>query len=214
MGGLLYLATCTRPDISFAVGQLSRYVDKPTAESLMAAKTVQRYLKGTRTLALTYGTKEDMVGYSDPDYSGDLETRGSTTGFIFMYNGAAVSWASKRQATVSHSTTEAEYVVAAMAAKEAVWLRRLEHDLMGASKPMPMSCDNQGALAMMQNAVSSLRAKHIDVAFHFVREKVYEKQLVPTHVPTTEMVADMLTKGMPVPGFPAGREAAGLRDYH
>lgn len=213
VGALLYIATCTRPDISFAVGQLSRHVAKPTTNHLMAAKAVLRYLKGTRELAINYGKAEDMVGYSDADYAGDLDTRLSTTGYIFTLNGAAVSWASKRQATVSHSTTEAEYVAAAMAVQEAVWLRRLLHDLTGVTKPMVMRCDNQSALAMMRNAVCSARTKHIDVAYHFLREKVHDGELLPAHVPTGEMVADMLTKALPIPSFSTCRQEVGVRSY-
>ena len=91
VGSLLYLATGTRPDISFAVGQLTRHVSAPTMEHLAAAKTVLRYLKGTASLGLTYGSAAAMVGYSDADYAGDLDTRRSTTGYVFTFNGAAVS---------------------------------------------------------------------------------------------------------------------------
>lgn len=108
VGALLYLSTCTRPDIAFTVGCLWRHVAKPTATHLIAAETVLRYLKGMATLALTYGEEAILVGYCDAYYAGDKETQRSTTGFLFILNGAAVSWGSKRQATVSHSTTEAE----------------------------------------------------------------------------------------------------------
>jgi len=91
VGSLLYLATGTRPVISFAVGQLTRHVSAPTMEHLAAAKTVLRYLKGTASLGLTYGSAAAMVGYSDADYAGDLDTRRSTTGYVFTFNGAAVS---------------------------------------------------------------------------------------------------------------------------
>jgi len=91
VGSLLYLATGTRPVISFAVGQLTRHKSAPRMEHLAAAKTVLRYLKGTASLGLTYGSAAAMVGYSDADYAGDLDTRRSTTGYVFTFNGAAVS---------------------------------------------------------------------------------------------------------------------------
>jgi len=127
-------------------------------------------------------------------------------------HGASVSWTSKRQGSVALSTTEAEYVAGAMAAREAVWVRRLLKDLTGKEEPMDMRIDNQSALALMRNNTSSQRTKHIDVAFHFVREKVADKVLVPTYIPTGEMVADMLTKALPIAAFTACREAAGLSD--
>ena len=212
VGALLYLATGTRPDIAYAVGQLSRYVAAPTGQHLAAAKRVLRYLKGTATLALTYGADTGVTGYSDADYAGDVPTRRSTTGYIFTMHGASVSWTSKRQGSVALSTTEAEYVAGAMAAREAVWVRRLLKDLTGKEEPMDMRIDNQSALALMRNNTSSQRTKHIDVAFHFVREKVADKVLVPTYIPTVKMVADMLTKALPIAAFTACREAAGLSD--
>jgi len=213
VGSLLYLATGTRPDISFAVGQLTRHVAAPTMEHLAAAKTVLRYLKGTASLGLTYGSAAAMIGYSDADYAGDLDTRRSTTGYVFTFNGAAVSWTSKRQPSVAHSTTESEYIAAATAAKEAVWLSRLITDLTGTEAPMRMRCDNQSALAIMHNPVSSPKTKHIDIAYHFVREKVADKQLLPEHVPTGEMAADILTKPLPVPAYTTCRTAMELVAY-
>lgn len=88
-----------------------------------------------------------------------------------------------------------------MAAKEDLWLRRLLYNLTGITRPMVMRCDNQRALAMMQNAVCSTRTEHIDVAHHFVREKVHSGELLSAHVPTGEMVADMLTKAPPIQSF-------------
>jgi len=212
VGALLYLATATHPDISFAVGQLSRHVASPTTEHLAAAKRVLRYLKGTSTLALTYGTATGLTGYSDADYAADTETRRSTTGYLCNMHGAAISWTSKRQASVALSTTEAEYVAGAMAAREAVWLRRLLSDLTGNEEPVAMRVDNQSALALMHNDVSSQRTKHIDVAFHFMREKVAAKVIDATYVPTGDMVADMLTKALPIAAFTACRKAAGLTE--
>jgi len=212
VGALLYLATATHPDISFAVGQLSRHVASPTTENLAAAKRVLRYLKGTSTLALTYGTATGLTGYSDADYAADTEMRRSTTGYLCNMHGAAISWTSKRQASVSLSTTEAEYVAGAMAAREAVWLRRLLSDLTGNEEPVAMCVDNQSALALMHNDVPSQRTKHIDVAFHFMREKVAAKVIDATYVPMGDMVADMLTKALSIAAFTACRKAAGLTE--
>lgn len=108
VGALLYLSTCTRPDVSFAVGKLSRHVSAPTQAHWSVAKAVMRYLKGTSDWRLTYGGGEALVGYSDADYAGDVDIPLSTTGQVFLWGGAAISWASRIQATVATSTTEAE----------------------------------------------------------------------------------------------------------
>jgi len=212
VGALLYLATCTRPDISFTVGKLSRHVSAPTQAHWAAGKAVMRYLKGTRTWCLTYGSEGPLVGYSDADYAGDIDTRRSTTGQAFLWGGAAISWGSKIQATVAASTTETEYVAAVMAAKEALWLRRLVRELGGDDKPVVMHCDSQGAMAMMHNPTNSNRTKHIDVTHHFVRECVETAAISVTQVGTADMVADCLTKALPTDAFNKCRAALGLTD--
>lgn len=211
VGGFLYLATCNRPDISLVVGRLSRFMFSPTAAHLAAAKRVLRYLKGTATMALTYGMAAAATGYHDADFAGDADTRRCTTGYVFMLNGAAVSWLSKRQSLFTLSTTEAEYVAGATAAHEAVWLRTLIHDLTGSSTPMEMRCDNESAISMMHNTVSSARTKHIAIRYHYVRELVEDKTLTVTHVPTGDMIADSLTKALPRDAFAACRRKMGLR---
>ena len=100
----------------------------------------------------------------------------------------------------------------AMASREAVWLRRLLIDLTGIEEPVAMRVDNRSALALMHIDVSSQPATHSDVAFHFVREKVAAKMNDATYVPTGDMVADMLTKALPIAAFTACREAAGLTE--
>lgn len=210
-GTLLYLAVCTRPDISFAVGRLSRFVAAPTADHLAAAKATLRYLKGSATLGLTYGCKQEMTGYTDADYVGDKDSRRSATGYVFVLSGAAISWLSKRQPSVSLSTTEAEYIAAAVGAKEAIWLRRLMHNITGKGAPLLMRCDSQSALALMHNAVTSPRTKHVAVAYHFVREKVAEGTLIAEYIPTADMVADALTKALPTDAYTKGIAEMGLR---
>lgn len=142
VGAFLYLSTCLIPDIAFAVRCLSRHVGRPTGMHLAAAKKVQRYIKGTSTVSLTNGRPGTLMRYSDAEYAGDLDTRRSTTGFLFTLNRAAVSCGRKRQATESHSTTEAEYVAAAAAAKEVVWLRRVMLDIRGKDAPVRKLCDS------------------------------------------------------------------------
>jgi hypothetical protein len=129
IGCLLYLSGCNRPDIAQAVGVLSRFMSKPTDEHMNAAKQVLKYLLSSHQLGLCFSEgDEKLLGYCDADYAGDVDKRKSTSGFVFMMNGAAISWASKLQPTVAMSTCEAEFVAAANAAKEALWLQTLLGD--------------------------------------------------------------------------------------
>ena len=212
VGSLLYLATCTRPDISFAVGTLSRHVSAPTQAHWAAAKAVMRYPKGTRDWRMTYGAKRPLIGYSAADYAGDVDTRRSTTGQAFLWGGRAIACGSKIQATVAASTTEAEYVAAAMAAKEAIWLQRLVRELGEGAESVIMYCDSQGAIALMRNPKRSNRTEHIDVAHHFVRECADGGAIEVEAVGTADMVADCLTKPLPTEAFHKFRAALGMTD--
>eukprot|EP00170_Pyropia_yezoensis_P004656 contig_18961_g4669 len=210
VGALLHLATCTRPDISFVVGRLYSFVSAPTVAHLAAAKRVLRYLKGTASMALTYGRAVPVVGYHDADFAGDTDTRRSTTGYVFTMHGAAISWLNKRQSSVTLSTAEAEYVAAATAAHEAVWLHTFIHDLTGEASAMDMRCDSESAIAMMHNTVASSRTKQIAIKEHYVRKRVADNTLRVTHVTTADIAADSLTKALPQDAFKACREKMGL----
>ena len=201
VGSLLYLSITTRPDIAQAVGALARHMATPTTTHWQAAKGVVRYLQGTKTQGLTFGDASEntvIQGYCDSDYAGDIDTRRSTTGYVFLLYNGAVSWASKRQPTVAASTTEAEYMAAAFAAKEALWLRTLLSDFKIAGDKITINADNQSALKLLYHPISSARSKHIDVAHHFVRERVERGEIDFVYVSTDKQVADMLTKPLPV----------------
>lgn len=126
-----------------------------------------------------------------------LLARKSTTGYAFMLGRGAVSWSSKRQPTVAVSTTEAEYMSAAHATKEALWLQLLLSELGSPAQTIVIRCDNQGAIKLLKNPVISQRSKHIDVIYHFVREHVESQDVLFEYVSTQDMVADVLTKPVP-----------------
>jgi hypothetical protein len=197
VGSLLYLSICTRPDIAQAVGALARHMAAPTLEQWIAAKHVLKYLKGTAEMGLNHGGSDGMVGYVDADYAGDINSRRSTTGYVFILNGGAVTWQSKLQPTVANSTTEAEYMAAGQAVREALWLRKLMQDLcISDGKPVRLLGDNQAALKLIKNPMSTQRSKHIDVTHHFVRERVARKEAMFEYCQTAHMVADCLTKAV------------------
>jgi Reverse transcriptase (RNA-dependent DNA polymerase) len=199
VGSLLYLSICTRPDISFTVGVLSKFMAKPTTTHWQAAKGLLRYIAGTKDYGITFGgASPTFVGYCDADYAGDIDTRRSTSGYVFIMNGGAISWSSKRQTTVATSTTEAEYMAAASATKEALWLRSLLTDFGHKFATTTIYTDNQAALQLTKNPLTSSRAKHIDVTYHFVRERVERNEVHFVYCKTDNMIADALTKAVPL----------------
>ena len=123
VGSLMYAMICTRPDIAFAVGVVSRYMSNPGKKHWEVVKGIMRYLNGTRKLCICFGRNEAcVVGYTDADYAGDMDKRRSTSGYVFMFTRGAISWRSWLQNCTSMSTTEAEYIAVSEACKEAIWL--------------------------------------------------------------------------------------------
>ena len=214
VGALLYLAVCTRPDISQAVSALSRYCSAPTQMHWNGAKQVLRYLAGTRDEGLRYGSSGslDLVSFCDADYAGCLDTRKSTTGYVFCLNGGAISWTSKVQPTVAASTTEAEYMASSAAGREALWMRKLLPALGVKLDPkgINIQCDNQACLALTMNPIESPRSKHIDVLHHFIRDRVERSEIRFTYVGTDQNVADCFTKPLAGEKLKHGKKGMGL----
>ncbi|KAI3523596.1 hypothetical protein L1887_01838 [Cichorium endivia] len=199
VGGLRYL-THTRPDISFAVGIVSRFMEKPTEQHLQAVKGILRYVKGTLDHGLTYTKGEGKVtitGYSDSDLAMDVNDRKSTGGMAFYVNGNLVTWASQKQRVVALSSCEAEFMAATMAACQGIWLRRLLTEITKQKvPPVTLFVDNRSALDLMKNPVFHGRSKHIDIRYHFIRECVENGEITVNHVCSKEQKADILTKAM------------------
>ena len=202
VGSLLYLSACTRPDIAQSVGVLARCMAKPAMEHWTAAKAVFQYIAGTLSSGITFSNNMAvMEGYCDSDYGGDMDTRRSTTGFVFTLCGAAISWSSKLQPTVAVSTAEAEYMAAAQAVKEALWLRKLIMEFELQFGTMRIYSDNQGAIKLLKHPVASVRSKHIDVIHHFARERVARKEFQFEYISTDLIIADCITKALAASKF-------------
>ena len=168
----------------------------------LAAKQVLRYLSGTLHKGLEYkGTDCKLVGYMVADFAGDISSRKSTSGYVFMLGSGAISWSSKLQKTVAVSTVEAEYIAAASAVKEAIWMRVLLSDLGHNITTVDMRSDSQGAIKLAHNPVVSQRSKHIDVVYHFLREKLNNNDISLLYCQTDYMLADMFTKIVPTKKF-------------
>ena len=174
VGCLLYLAIGTRPDIAYAVQQLSQYLDSYSYAHWNAAIRVVRYLKGTRDLKLVLGGKGDntLIGFTDSDWANCLDTRRSVGGYCFSLGSGIISWSAKKQKTVATSSCEAEYTAAFEASKEAVWLRTLLEEINFTQKdPTRLLCDNNAAITLSEDPVLHSRAKHIDIHYHFLDRK-------------------------------------------
>jgi hypothetical protein len=167
-----------------------------------ATKTLLRYVKGTTSYGICFGSgTKGLLGYWDADYAGDLDTRRSTTGYGFVLNGGAISWSSRLQPTVAVSTAEVEYMSVASATKEALWLKKLFVDFGINVSPVQMFCDNQAAIKMIKHPIASMWSKHIDVQHHFVRERCARGEVAFQYCDTGEMVADCMTKALPMVKF-------------
>lgn len=199
IGALLYVATHTRPDIAASVSILSQRVKQPSESDWIEAKRVVRYLKGTKNLRLRLGRNSNgLVVYADADWAEDTTDRKSLSGYMFLYNGAAIAWSCKKQSSTASSSCEAEYISLAEASREALWIRRLVKDFQeaetGATKIYE---DNQSTIKMVENKEFRSRTKHVDTKYHFVSDLV-DKNIVELHYcPTEEMTADLFTKPLP-----------------
>ena len=197
IGKLMYLTMCTRPDLSFSVSLLSRFVSAPKEKHWRCVMTLFKYIKSTRDHILTYpsqGTVK-LTGYSDSDHAGNLDDRKSTSGYVFMVGGCCVSWRSSKQQTVSISSTEAEYVALSTCAQEALWLRSLLSELGHAQNTTTIYNDNLSSHHIVKGSTSA-RSKHIDVRHHFIRDHVVKKELEIQYMDTNELPADVFTKAV------------------
>lgn len=200
VGSLLYAAQISRPDIQYAVSNVSRFNQNPSKAHWNAVKRIMRYLRGTVTLKLRYqrDDMEPMHGFCDADWASDETDRRSVTGYVFKMQGGAVSWNSRKQQTVALSTTEAEYMAMASATQEAIWLRNLQNELFNNTTQIIVYGDNKSALQLAEKPTTfHPRTKHIDIRHHFVRDAISNNQVKFVHKSTEHMTADMLTKAVP-----------------
>ncbi|KAK4856333.1 hypothetical protein QYF36_016406 [Acer negundo] len=216
VGSLMYAMLCTRPDICFAVGIVSRFQSKPGPDHWTAVKHIFKYLKRTRDNMLVYSGGDLVpVGYTDSDFQSDSDSRKSTSGAVFTIGGEAVIWRSIKQSCIADSTMEAEYVAACEAAKEAVWLRQFLIDLEvvpSANKQITIYCDNSGAVANSKEPRSHKRGKHIERKYHLLREIVQRGDVTITKIASAENLADPFTKALPQKSFDGHLKNMGLRD--
>ena len=210
IGSMLYLSTSTRPDISYAIGVLSRYVSCPTTDHWNAAIYLLKYLKSTSSVGITYGNQPGIKIFCDADYAGEVDTRRSTTGYVIILNGGAVSWNSRLQPTVAVSTCEAEFMAAAAVTKEVLWMRKILQEVMPSIKAKLVFSDNQGTINLLKHPVADARSKHIDTIYKFVRERINRNEIEFEYIQTSEMIADCFTKPLSRPRLTGCKNGMGV----
>ena len=202
IGSLMYAQVCTRLDIAYIVGMLGSYLSNPGKDHWIAAKRVMRYLQRTKDYKLTYRNLDqlEIIGYSDSDFAGCRDSMKSTSGYIYLLVGGAISWKSVKQSIVASSTMAAEFVACYETFNHGIQLRNFVTGLRimdGIERPLKLFCDNKSAVLYSNNNRSSTKSKFIDIKFLVVKEMVQSGLIFIEHIGTNSMIADPLTKGLP-----------------
>ncbi|WRX12109.1 Integrase [Theobroma cacao] len=216
IGTLMYAMLCTRPNICYAIGLVSRFYSNPDVEHWTTVKCFFKYLRRTKNYMLGY-SRSDLVatGYTDSDFQSDVDFRKSTSGSVFTIGGGAIVWRSVKQSCIANSTMEAEYVAACEAAKEAVWLRKFLMDsevIPDADKPITLYCDNSGAVANSKESRNHKVAKHIERKYHLIREIIQRGEVLVKKIPIEKNLVDPFTKTLTQKSFDRHLEGFGMRD--
>ncbi|KAK6119262.1 hypothetical protein DH2020_046988 [Rehmannia glutinosa] len=206
VGSLMHAQVCTRPDIAFVVGMLGKYLSNSGMDHWKAAKRVMRYIQRIKDYMLTYKKSEqlEIIGYSAFDFAGCQDSRRSTSGYIFLLPGGAISWKSVKQTLVASSTMGSKFVACYEVSNHRIWLQNFVTGLRiigNVERPLKLYCDNHSAMLYSNNNRSSSKSKHIDIKFLVVKERVQSGQITTQHIGTDSMIADPLTKGLTTKDF-------------
>ncbi|XP_057969598.1 secreted RxLR effector protein 161-like [Malania oleifera] len=215
VGSLMYAQTCTRPDISFAVGMLERFQSSLRMIHWKVAKKVLRYLQGTKDYKLMYRRfgHLEVVRYSGSDFARCVDTRKSSFCYVYLLAGGIISWKSAKQSIIVASTMEVEFVACFEAIVQPNWLQNFISGLGivdSIVKPLKIYYDNSIAIFFSKNDKYSKGAKHMELKFFTVKEDVQKQKVSIEHISTDYMIVDLLTKGMPPKTFIGHVEKMGI----
>ena len=211
IGSLLYL-TASRPDIAFSAGVCARFQTESKESHLFAVKRIIKYVSGTVDLGIwfTYDSGAIISGYTDSDWASSCDERKSTSGGCFYVRNNLVVWHSKKQNSISLSTTEAEYIAAGSCCSQLLWMKQMVKDYGIEQDTMVLYCDNMSAINISKNPVQHSHTKHIDIRHHFICELVEDKTIALEHVETEKQLGDLFTKPLDLQRFEYLRTSLGI----
>jgi hypothetical protein len=215
IGSLLYLCA-SRPDIMLSVCMCARFQSDPKECHLVAVKRILRYLVSTPCFGIYYpkGSTFDLIRYSDSNYAGCKVDRKSTSGTCQFLGRSLVSWSSKKQTSVGLSTAEADYVAARQCCVQLIWMRQTLRDFGYNLSKVPLLCDNESAIRLVDNLVEHSHTKHIDIRHHFLRDHQQKGDIDVYHISTENQLADIFTKPLDEKRFCRLRSELNILDSH
>jgi len=210
---LLYL-TASRPDIAFSVGVCARFQANPKESHLTAVKRIIRYVNDTLLYGIWYSRETNLLvaGYSNADWAGNADDKKSTSGGCFYVGNNLVAWMSKKQASISLSTAEGEYIAAGSCCTQLLWMKTSLGDYGFSQGTMIINCDNTSAINISKNPVQHFGTKHIDIRHNFLRDLVESEVVSLSFIPAENQLADILTKPLDGGRFESLRKAIGVCD--
>ncbi|XP_019100800.1 PREDICTED: uncharacterized protein LOC109132832 [Camelina sativa] len=200
LAGRLQYLTLTRPDLQFSVNYVCQKMHDHTVSDFNLLKRILRYIKGTSTMGISFDRYSDskLTAYSDSDYAGCEKSSRSTGGFCTFLGRNMISWSSRKQDTVSKSSTEAEYRAMSEATSEITWFVNLLQDLgMQTTATPELFCDNLSAVYLTANPSFHSRTKHFATHYHYIREQVAFGNIIVNHISADFQIADIFTKSLP-----------------
>jgi hypothetical protein len=216
LGQVLYIAITTRPDIVPAVSACGKFAENPGVAHWEALLRILAYLHGTQHLILELGeVSKDIVltAYADADWAGDLDKRKSRSGYVVLCNKSPIIWSSKLQNSVALSSTEAEYVSLSITARDVIWCRTLLCELgFEQSNATVIYEDNDSCIKIANSPRKHPGIKHVDIRYHFIKDRIASKEIILQRKSTTDMVADLFTKQLAVQLFEKHRDSLRMTD--
>lgn len=214
IGSLMYVAVHTRPDVAFAVSRLARFMTNPGPEHHEAADRVLNYLAHTKYLGLQFGGDNDLRVASDASFADNTLDRKSSQAFAMKLFGGMIGWRANKQDTVTTSTTEAELLALAQAAKESMFVSRLLKELKVKldKERIRIECDNRQTIGLVtkDNLTLKTNLHHVDIHNHWLRQVYSRGGIEVKYTESSKMMADGLTKALPRQSFERFRNQMGL----
>ncbi|KAK8943107.1 hypothetical protein KSP39_PZI009681 [Platanthera zijinensis] len=213
VGSLMYAMVCTRLDLSYVVGVVSRFLSNPDKEHWAAVKWILIYLRGLSKMCLRFGCDQPVLEtFTNADMAGDVDSRKFTLGYLITYAGGAVSWKSRLHKCVVLSTTEVEYITTTKACKETLWMKKFLQELGQVQDKYVLHCDSQSVIHLSKNSSFHARSKHIDVRYHWICDVLETKAVQIEKVHTVDNGSNMMTMTIPKDKLEACLSRTGMVD--